>query len=375
MPRHHEIIHQIPPLRTIHTFPVMGGYSDMERMNQVRGTLHSLQVMRAVAAFMVALYHAHLVLIERHLATASEAEMYVFAFGRAGVHMFFVLSGFIMVMTTNESRYSFKDFIARRFGRIYPIYWISVLLLLATAAAFGQPFAVSFTHSIGALLLLPADAPRFIGAAWTLSFEVYFYICFGLAMMLGLTRGLMILAAFFLCCVAVGTLIDNQGPLLNQMTSVLLLEFLGGTAIGWLAVRGKLPERWGAAITGAAILLFMLVLAIGYDKTREAFSFGAPSLLLVLGLVCWERHAGSHPLLQRIGKLGDSSYALYLNHEAVILALVTLVPAGVAAIPVSVALACVVFGIAVHVLAEKPLLKLLRARPRRDVVAREAPAA
>lgn len=329
----------------------------------LRTTLHSLQAMRAVAAFMVAIHHAHSLLIGRHLAQVSPSEMYFFAFGRAGVHMFFVLSGFIMVMTTNESRYSFKDFIARRFRRIYVIYWVSMLLLLATAASFGHPFALSYTQGLGALLLLPADAPRIIGAAWTLSFEVYFYICFGLAMMLGLTRGLLILAAFFLSCVAAGTLIDNQGPLLNQVTSALLLEFLGGMAIGWLAVRGRLPQRWGALIAAAAVMLFLIIPAADFDITRETLSFGGPSLLLVLGLVSWERRNGSHPVLQRLGRLGDSSYALYLNHETVIYAFLMLMPAGavVLAIPTSIALALisVAFGVAVHLFAEKPLLRLL----------------
>jgi exopolysaccharide production protein ExoZ len=325
--------------------------------------------MRAVAAFMVALYHAHLLLIEDRFAPIFNNELYFFAFGKCGVHMFFVLSGFIMVMATSERHYSFRKFISRRFRRIYPVYWISALLCLAAFATLATPLPVSFMQSLGAMLLLPGYAPRIIGAAWTLSFEIYFYICFGLAMMLGLTRGLVVLAAFFLCCVAAGKFIDMQNPVLDQVTSALLLEFLGGAAIGWLAVRSKLPERFGALITAAAIVLFMLGLALGYDKVPDALSFGGPSLLLVLGLVSWECRSGAHPLVELIGKLGNSSYSLYLNHEALIFALLVLLRFAafpqIPAIPVALAIAliCVVFGIAFHLLVENPLLKRLSAQP------------
>lgn len=331
-------------------------------------TFHSIQLLRAVAATLVVVFHAHKAFAEKLNAQLFDQEAYLFAFGAVGVHIFFVISGFIMVLTNCAPGrpYDAFRFFKRRLLRIYPIYWLCALAYVAVHAAIGQPYNVPPGDFVGALLLWPDDSARLIGPAWTLSFEMYFYICFGFAMMLGLTRGLIVLGAVFVAAIALGQLFpDDKGLALSLASNPLLLEFLVGAAIGWLAHAGWLPLRWGPALTGLGIALFVAGIAIGYDRVASAVSWGVPSALVVFGLVTWETRSGASPAVRRLGKLGDSSYVLYLIHVLAITLAVMLckmlglapVPAFAAAIMAFVAL---VLGEAVHRGVEVPLLALLR---------------
>lgn len=335
-----------------------------------RSTIHSVQLLRAVAAIMVTFFHAHKYLYKDGFPLSFSAEYYLVGFGRSGVHIFFVISGFIMVMTAHSDHgYSARRFIMRRLRRIYPIYWLSAGLCYATFWFLApQPLPLGPVDALGALTLWPGEAPNIIGAAWTLSYEVYFYLCFGLAMTLGLNRGLLLLAAFFIGSVAIGVIVRPQGAVLAQMTNALLLEFLAGSAIGWLAVNGRLPERFSPLLVLVSLVLFGAGLAYGYELIPAVVAWAVPSVLLVLGVVGWESRSPAHLAIRQIGKLGNSSYALYLNHEAIIYALCITLPfalSGLPALPVAIAisLVCVVLGELIHRYIENPLLGMLKAQP------------
>lgn len=279
------------------------------------GTIHSVQLLRAIAAGLVALFHAHQGFATRVARPWFESEGYWFGFGAVGVHVFFVISGFIMVVTSwNRGSYDAAGFFRRRLTRIYPIYWLCALNYLAVHLAIGQPYGLSLAEIGAALTLWPGAASGIIGPAWTLTFELYFYLCFGLAMMLGLTRGLLLLGTIFFAAIVVGVWFRPSSEVANVMTNGLLLEFLAGATIGWLALRGRLPQRFGPLLTVLALALFVAGLAVGYERGPSALVWGIPSAVLVLGLVSWERRVGAGPAIRLVGKLGDSSYVLYLIH-------------------------------------------------------------
>ena len=117
-----------------------------------------------------------------------------------------MISGFIMVYTSfgNTTRkFLSSEFLLRRFIRIYPIYWIYSALYIAFPIV-SAGYSLSVWNLLRSLLLLPDYSSLIIGQGWTLSYEIYFYICFGAFMRLGLFRGLLVMTLFFLFCVAVG---------------------------------------------------------------------------------------------------------------------------------------------------------------------------
>lgn len=58
--------------------------------------------------------------------------------GKYGVHLFFMISGFVILMTLERTRRP-VDFLFARFSRLYPAYWVCVLLTFALVRIFSLP--------------------------------------------------------------------------------------------------------------------------------------------------------------------------------------------------------------------------------------------
>lgn len=348
-----------------------------------KATIHSIQLLRAIAAGLVALFHAHQAFAAQVTQTWFANEEYVFGFGAVGVHIFFVISGFIMVVTSfGHEGFRVRAFFRRRLVRIYPIYWICALLYLAVHEMTSQPYDLTGQAFLGALVLWPGSASGIIGPAWTLGFEMFFYVCFGLAMTLGLTRGLVILGAVFASSILAGAALESASAFVQVITNTLLLEFLAGSAIGWLTLQGRLPVRFGASLTGFATMLFAAGLVIDYNRWPSALTWGVPSAILVLGLVAWESRTGAASAVRWGGQLGDSSYVLYLIHTLLVALAVDAAWAHggqTSLAPITagfvIATAAVAIAHGAHLLVERPLMRRLNPSrtllPPRPALARE----
>lgn len=130
------------------------GHKEMEfgvQMNKLLG----IQYLRALAAVAVVCFHA------------ASKENVNFLIGEAGVDVFFVISGFLMVaITTSET--SPMEFVKNRIKRILPVYWIATTVMLF-GVIFGMfPNAqLELWHVIASYLFLPAISPA-TGEIWPL---------------------------------------------------------------------------------------------------------------------------------------------------------------------------------------------------------------
>lgn len=332
-----------------------------------QGKLLAIQALRAVAALLVVLFHAQQAVAKRFTEPAFENESYLFAFGAVGVHIFFVISGFIMVYTTaSGEQFLFSKFFRRRLQRIYPIYWICVAIYISFIWLLALPSSLTFPKLIGALLLLPQHAAAIIGPAWTLSFEMFFYVTFGIAMKFGLTRGIILLGWSFFSLILIGAAFSFENAVWKLATNTLLLEFLAGSAIGWCLVKGLLPKRGGTFFVATAITLFVAGIIWGYDRLPSVIMWGIPSALLVAGFLMLEERQAAGAALRRLAYFGDSSYALYLIHILVIMLFVSLaetltmltqIEPAIAALPIAVA--SLIMAEVLHHWVERPLLRRL----------------
>jgi exopolysaccharide production protein ExoZ len=346
------------------------------------GTVYSIQLLRFVAAALVVLFHSQQSFSAHVSLPVLPKEGYLFGFGAVGVHIFFVISGFIMVLTSVKpgKPYDAGKFFKRRLVRIYPIYWLCILAYLGVHEMIGKPYDIDTWDAVGALLLWPSDASRFIGPAWTLTYEMFFYICFGFSMMLSFTRGLIVLGLAFGALMTIGHFVELDSYNLIVVTNPLLAEFLGGTFIGWLAHKGSLPLKYGPALTALGVAMFAAGLAADYTRWPSPLVWGVPSVILVLGIACWERARGVAPAIRTMSRLGDSSYVLYLIHILVITVAEYLcggLPHRLLPSPPVAALLIAIISIAlaeaIHRGIERPMLAILN--PYRSLVpprAREA---
>lgn len=331
------------------------------------GTIVSIQVLRFMAAFMVVLFHAHVALVRSFPTHVSDQVDHAFEVGASGVHIFFVISGFVMVYTTIRSNLSSGSFLKRRLIRIYPIYWLVFGAYLIAHQLLGTPYQVTLSDIGKSLLLVPGYSAMVIGPGWTLSFEMYFYICFALSLLVGVRRGLVVLTLFYFASVLAGRLLDPATPWGRVATDSLLLEFVCGAWLGLAYARGfGVRQNIGAIFVAVALLLFASGFWLDYHRLPSVISWGMPSLLLVTGALAFEPRMKS-AIGHFFGRLGDSSYLLYLSH-VLIIDLILATPISVlnrdessaVLISLPLALACTAVAAAGYEAIELPLLRVLK---------------
>ena len=167
---------------------------------QPPGRLHRLdgvQILRAVAAVMVVLLHAQSLLALQGEARGLSMSPVTALPLAAGVDLFFVISGFIIVYASEPlfgAAGGGATFLKRRLLRIVPLYWFALSLRLAVllaGAAVGQAAAPRLADVAASYLFIPFDTRGFgpdypfpiLDLGWTLNYEMMFYLVFAGAML------------------------------------------------------------------------------------------------------------------------------------------------------------------------------------------------
>jgi len=345
-----------------------------------RSPIKSLQMMRAVAALAVVLYHTHLIL-SKPTYGAIEAFANVAGKGWTGVNFFFVLSGFIICfahLSDIDVPRQLPRYAWRRFVRVYPIYWIALTIYIGAAMA-GLGGDGNLDRSIPNLsaaysLVAVVPAPTLpLQVAWTLFYEVQFYVAFGL-LILSRRIGSIVIATWIVVILFNATAFGPGDRL--WIVHVWNLYFLVG-ALGFLAYQ-RLPASAGPWLLAVGLLLLVAAMASGIVANRIAetqreplllLALSIPFVMILLGGALSERRFGWAPP-QLFMLLGNASYAIYLIHSPVISACAAIIrrfgqhglPAQ--AIYLAVFALATIAGVAMHLIVEQPLLDVLRRRRR-----------
>lgn len=281
--------------------------------------LASVQCLRGIAAMMVVCFHCFPQLERMGYAGNQHVSL------SSGVDIFFVISGFIMLVSTRRSvSRGAGAFLLNRAIRILPIYWL--LTSVMVAAALFAPQLLSSTkfdlvHVIKSYLMIPAMHPvvklywPILIPGWTLNYEMFFYLIFalGLAVVHDRGRKLSILVGSIIAVLILIPLLVRVEGVGAFYTSSVMLEFIFGLVAAELFLAGhRLSKGVGAAclITGSALLLLSDYVAF---PDIRGLSFGIPAILIFTGAVFapWDM-SGRHVAFLRV--VGDASYSIYLTH-------------------------------------------------------------
>jgi peptidoglycan/LPS O-acetylase OafA/YrhL len=344
-----------------------------------------VQVLRAVAASMVVLHHA------QHDAEAVAAHLGR-AFTRsdllpwlAGVDIFFVISGFVMVHASANlfGRIGARRvFLTRRLIRIVPLYWaattVYLAIVLAAPHSLNSP-APSLWQVVSSYLFIPSIRPDGLvqpvySLGWTLNFEMFFYLVFAAAIVLPRLWAVAATAVGLALLVA-GNRYLGPWPLpLSYWGDTIVLEFVLGMGLALVRVQGlRLPGVVRLALLALGFFLLYLDLSAADGGVVPQFlGYGVPAALIVAAAVLG-RAEDRPPAFERVlVALGNASYALYLLHPFAIRALGQMearTPLGALVGPwgfVALAyLSAVALALAVHRWGERPLLDRLRRVSRR----------
>lgn len=279
----------------------------------------SIQALRAVAAWLVVLHHAHQVFFD--FVAASVVGWIISARGAVGVDLFFVVSGFVMMIATGSKAPAAGTFLLRRLGRIAPAYWLATVLfacvLLAFPAALKPPFrldpvhfmlSASFTSS-----LVPDHFFPVLSVGWSLNFEMLFYLLLAAAIALAARTRVKNLERWLVpgVIVVLVYLYPWRLPGVDMFKSKMLLMFAAGYLLGVAHVSfGLKPHR-----IGGLVLLGIGAAAILATERNDWLVRAAACTSVVWGCMCLEQEFSRVTLLTR---LGDWSYSTYLIHLIVL---------------------------------------------------------
>ncbi|WP_448647151.1 acyltransferase family protein [Pseudomonas mohnii] len=297
-------------------------------------TLDWMQGLRGIAAILVVFVHARYVL--RGTPSENFAES-LFMPGAMGVDLFFLISGFIMVYATRDSDGSLlytAEFLVKRIARIWPTY--AVISVVGVALLMPPDHFLSILNikiMLKSLLFLPInpDTPPFFslpwGLGWTLNFEMYFYLFFGLSMLAGKHRWKALSAWVFFTLLLIplatrGTLsLDPQNNYgfgsvyLNLATNPIVWLFPAGMLIGMAYLSPvRLPKgNFSKCLVAATVAFAIWSGYSGLFKFHGISHWGGPLALafLVFSVSGLESMIRPPSALMWLGKV---SFSLYLSH-------------------------------------------------------------
>jgi exopolysaccharide production protein ExoZ len=332
----------------------------------------SIQALRAVAALLVVLYHAFELW---GLRVDPAAPGVKWTNGASGVDIFFAISGFVMVVSSQrlvDRPGAWLIFLRHRVIRIVPLYWLLTTLKILGVVLLPTIVlrtSVDFYSVAASYLFLPVvdTAGNFrpvLPVGWTLTYEFLFYLFFAAALALRIDV-LRIVAPGLGLVAAVGLLRGENWPDWTILFSTIVLEFLFGVVLAKWTLRGF---RLAPAVAMLLVLggfAAILAMPMGPENLR-VLSWGMPAFAIVAGAVSLEPLVA--PALPRwILALGDASYSIYLSHGFVLPVLMLLigrfVSPGLWAEAVTILLCLVASSIAGWVMffrVENPMLQFLR---------------
>ncbi len=283
--------------------------------------IQSIQIMRGLASILVVLLH-----ISIKGGQYGNGALKGFSVGGSGVDLFFIISGYIMCISTFGRRLNVYQFILLRIKRIMPLYWL--VTTVALVIFLYDPKLINTSGgetSIWASYVLFPNGKKFLNSnGWTLSYEFFFYFIFAVLIHKGTYKAMQGSSMVLLILVAIGLCVNYDGILFNFSTNILYLEFVFGMGCFYLFNKKKfrLALKYGVicCLLGSLLLVLEVLFKIPDQEKWRGFFWGVPMLTIFIGLLSLEQ------LIQRsrsvvrtlLLEIGNSSYSLYLVHPFVL---------------------------------------------------------
>jgi len=287
-----------------------------------RRRVNEIDLLRFLAALAVVFFHYAF----RGYAADGRSDMPypllapVAKYGYLGVELFFLISGFVILMTA--SRGSLRDFSISRFVRLYPAFWACCTLTYLAIGWLGNG-----RYSAGAVQYLVnmtmlsgfVGVPSIDGVYWSLFVELQFYAMVAAVLAIGRIQH----AQWWLVLWLVATLALEVFPV-ARLRSLLLADyaafFIAGAAAFLIWSRGASALRWALMAVSLGIALHRSLASIPsfeayYRTDLDAGVVAAlvTSFFVVMALVATGR-MGVVARMRWAG-VGALTYPLYLLHQ------------------------------------------------------------
>jgi peptidoglycan/LPS O-acetylase OafA/YrhL len=350
--------------------------------------LRNLQALRGAACLLVVF--AHLSLVESRQPAPHLGRPLDF-FAPGAIDILFVLSGFVITWANLGALgqpHRAAGYLARRLWRVYPVYWVCWLVVLPLAHGFVNADWLLRSPVIWSLwpdlVLWPRFQTNFaVPQAWTMLYEVTFYVIFAAFVLL--PRHVFVPGLLFWAAVGVAAIVApniaaryavDYGYVAAWVWRPSYLKIVLGCLLAVAVRRGWTGGGRAALVAGLAgfVAAAAMVYGLPGPTTLRFEPFLLPSVLLVYASVVVEIRRG-WVLPSWLQITGDASFPIYLTHLGMLefghrnfggagttvlghLAWFLLMTAAALAI-----------GFVMHLLVERPVLNMARRRPRPSATA------
>lgn len=302
--------------------------------------IESLTFLRFIAAVIVVFFHFGR---ETYLAKALHPFMIS---GPQMVTFFFVLSGFVMVVSQFHKKQSLNAYYLSRIARIAPVYLLALAIMAYFFYGYGKNNTLGLLLSAGFLQAwFPPYPLSYNDPGWSLSVEMFFYLIFP-ALLFMLKRSSItpikwlagsVLFYMFSQLILINLITGdfNQGyqtfsfDLIYYFPLSHLSSFILGVAIGALYMeKGENWRRSGALsyvwVMVAAVLCYLLLQNTGWlFKVSGVALNDVPGfyavffMLLILSIACAKNIISKMLCLPFLVLLGEASYGVYILQKPV----------------------------------------------------------
>ncbi|WP_282604411.1 acyltransferase [Pelagibius sp. Alg239-R121] len=299
-----------------------------ELQGHSKSWMQSIEGLRGLGAFMVFLVH-YATLVKPWVPEGSftyDLNETLFSIGNVGVDVFFAISGFLIYAMLIRRERPILPYAKRRIFRIYPVFLAVMLLYTALSLALPDQSKIPAGESEAAwylvanYLLFPGilDIDPMITVAWSLSYEMFFYLVMPLILPIFRLRELsprLRVIFWFALWVVVYLAVPQHFRASMFIAGIMVYE------TAQVIVR----ERSSPALTLLALAAFVVVLAfktsIHFDlvtfknagKVNQVMLFGACYLLCV-AVFCKDGWLSRFFSRRYLRYFGNISYSFYLIH-------------------------------------------------------------
>ncbi len=269
---------------------------------------YTIDALRFIAALMVVLFH-----LNQHIAPMENWYRHLAVYGSLGVAIFFVVSGYCIALSAYNSA-NFRDFLCRRLFRIFPAYWVSLVVVLC-AVGFQKLYL-----GVNSVTTLPKDTLSVLGIItlftapfnniktinwvyWSLTCELLFYcsvtvmLIFNKVKLIYLLTGFSLLAALAPAQHTGSLFFLDQWPAFGLGTSIFYLFNISDRPSVWLCACMLAINMFGLLNSSVNHLDYKLICVI-------------TSAVIVMG-----NYYRTVPSF--LASLGRYSYSVYLIHVPV----------------------------------------------------------
>lgn len=270
--------------------------------------IESIQALRAFAALSVVLTH-----------------MSFIKSGSFGVDIFFIVSGFLMMYSTEKG---IERYWKKKIKRIVPFYWIMTIITAMAVKVMPDLFnsyEVSWMYLIKSLFFIPYEHGSIyqpiLGLGYTLNYEVLFYVLFYISFKMA--EKLELMGRGVICSIIIFLIVELKMMKLPMpfyfWSNALMLNFVLGILLYYLfklidfEKRLQTENRMRSYLCDVSLLLVIVFLWVIPVPTGEMrfFIWGIPSavLFVVIYIFYYRKSVPSVVLM-----IGNISYYIYLTH-------------------------------------------------------------